>query len=88
MPQLIAAALTWLVISCSPMMLPDMVPVIAQSTTPPRTFSTIAAKGMTTGTPPSASTKLACVGPDARTRRPRRSASDWNGRTQKTTCAG
>ena len=87
-PQLMASGCRWLVTSCRPMVLPDMVPVMAQSSVPARICGSNSAKGTKTAVAPSASTRSACVTDDTRTRRLARSASDAKARLQNTTCAG
>ena len=79
---------TCVVISCRPIVLPDIVPVIAHSMLPPRMFCMISAKLVCTGVPPSDSTKSDCAGLDVRTRRPARSARLAIGAAQNVTCAG
>jgi len=76
------------VTSCSPIALPDIVPVIAQSMLPPRRLATTSAKAVCTGMAPSATTQSDCVALEMRILRPLRSARLARGLVQKVTCAG
>ena len=87
-PQLIAIVCTCVVSSNSPMVLPDIVPVIAHSMLPLRTLGMMSAKLVCTGVPPSASTRSDCAGLEVRMRRPARSPRPLIGLLQKITCAG
>ena len=70
------------------MVLPDIAPVMAQSSVPARSCGTVSDSGSSSGTAPSDSTTSASVVPATRTRRPRKSSSVANGCLQNTTCAG
>ena len=65
-----------------------MVPVMAHSVLPATRLGTVCAKPVSTGMPPSAPTKSACVDEDTRVRRPDNSDSVRSGCLQKITCAG
>ena len=73
-PHAMGKVWMWLVTRSRPMVLPDIVPVMAQSMLPLRMAATISAKPVCTGTAPSAVTKSAMAGLETRTRRPARSA--------------
>ena len=87
-PQLIAIEWMCVVTSCSPIVLPDIVPVMAHSMLPLFMLVMMSANPVCTGTPPSASIRSACGGLDVRMRRVARSARLVKGLLQKTTCAG
>ena len=70
------------------MVLPDMVPVRAQSMVPARMLARISAKGALTAVPPSAVTKSACEALEVRTRRPFTDSRPANADLQKRVCAG
>jgi hypothetical protein len=82
-PQVTGRACTCVVTSCS-----DMLPVMAHSVLPGAMLVMIWANPVSTGTPPIAPTKSACVAEETRMRRPLNSARLPSGFAQKMTCAG